>query len=215
MATLHWIADTRNHNIMENKLDQMHGALVNASSMMACQDTSEKRSRGVDTEATSESDATARYDYTGMYRLSMMYDESSLKSSVIDLQEFGGYIALRPVMGDEYNIAVMIHEKSKNILTAQLFVTQNMDYVSSCQDQNEIPYDDIIGINNIKWMSKPQGDEDNDATATPSTKTELDQQERIQTGFVDILTKCDMIRFVGENLVLEGPKGAIECIVEE
>lgn len=214
MATLHWIVDSH-HNIMENKLDQLHSAAVNTS-MMACHDT-EKGSSGMDTEATSESDATARYDYTGMYRLSMMYDESSLNSSMKDLKSLGGYIALRPVVGDEYNVAVMIHEKSKKILTARLFVTQCMDYVSSCLDQDEIPYDDIIGINNVKWMSKSQGvDEDEDATATTaSTKAELDAQERIQASFVDILTKCDMIRFVGENLVLEGPKGAIECMVEE
>lgn len=169
--------------------------------------------KGNDTE-TSESDATARYDYTGMYRLSMMYDESSLKSSMIDLETFGGFIALRPVMGDEYNVAIAIHGQSTRILTARLNVTQCMDYVfSSSLDQDHvIPYDDIIGVKNIKWMSKGGNDsstdiKDEDATTTPA-------ELAIERDFVAILTKCDMIRFVGENLVLEGPKGAIECMME-
>jgi hypothetical protein len=213
MATLHWIVDSH-HNIMEKKIDQLHAATINTS-MMACHDP-EKGNGGMDTEATSESDATARYDYTGMYRLSMMYDESYLESSMINLQSLGGYIALRPVIGDDYNVAIAIHEKSMKILTARLSVTQCMDYVSTSLDQDEIPYDDIIGIKNIEWMSKPQvsASEDDSAAVNELTKAERDEQERVERNFVSILTKCDMIRFVGDNLVLEGPKGAIECMME-
>ena len=219
MATLHWIVDPH-HSIMEKKIDQLHAASINTS-MMACHDV-EKGNGGMDTEATSESDATARYDYTGIYRLSMMYDESNLKSSMIDLESLGGYIALRPVVGDDYNVAVAIHEKGTKILTARLYVTQCMDYVSTSLDQDEIPYDDIIGIKNIQWMNKSQKgsvhEDDTAATAASPemerTTAELEDQERIEQNFVGILTECDMIRFVGENLVLEGPKGAIECMLE-
>ena len=210
MATLHWTVDSH-HNIMENKIDHLHTASINTS-MMACHDT-EKGNGGVDTEATSVSDATATYDYTGLYRLYMMYDESCLESSKVNLQSLGGYMALRPVVGDDYNVAIAIHEKSLQILTAQLYVAPCMDYcISTNLDQNEIPYDDIIGIKNIKWMNKPQGSASEDDGEL--TKVELEEQERIQRNFVTILTGCDMIRFVGKNLVMEGPKGAIECVME-
>ena len=174
----------------------------------------EKGNGSADTE-TSESDATARYDYTGMYRLSMMYDESSLRSSMVDLEAMGGFIALRPVMGDEYNVAIAIHEHSTRILTARLNVTQCMDYVfsSSLDQDHEIPYDDIIGVKNIKWMTK--GGNDSSTDTKDEDATAASAKEQIEHDFVAILTKCDMIRFVGENLVLEGPKGAIECLMME
>jgi hypothetical protein len=222
MTTLHWIVDSH-HNIMEKKIDQLHTpATINTTSMIMVGPDVDKGNGGIDTEATSESDATARYDYTGMYRLSMMYDESCLESSVIHLEPLGGYIALRPVIGDDYNVAIAIDAKSTKILTAQLYVAQCMDYVSTSMDQDEIPYDDIIGIKNIKWMNKPQQKDDvspnDDGSSAPVnelTKEEMELQERIEHNFVRILTECDMIRFVGENLVMEGPKGAIECMIME
>jgi hypothetical protein len=210
MTTLHWMINSDHYHIMEKQLDS--DAISGIDSLMNHPE-SEKAMGGMDTEATSETDATARYDYTGIYRLSTMYDESRLESSITDLESLGGYIALRPDTVDEYNVAIAVHQKSFKILTARLFVSQCLDYMPTSLDQGDSPYDDIIGIRSLQWMNNAHVVDIDDTTQRCSTN-DVEEQERIQSAFEGILTKCDMIRFMGNILVLEGPKGAIECITE-
>jgi hypothetical protein len=193
-------------------MDEKNLALHTLSNQkeMTTHTDSEKLPGGVDTEATSVSDATALYDYTGIYRLSTLFDESSFKSAQTSLISMGGFIALQPITGDDYFVTLSVHQTSTKILTARLYIAQCMDYVSSNADQEEIPYDDILGLRDLKWIDKLKKDDSENITSL--SQNEIDEQQQAEDLLVRILTVCDMIRFVGEILVFEGPKGAVECI---
>jgi hypothetical protein len=209
MNTVNWKVNSH-QSIMDEKKLALH-SLSDEKNVTKYQDSDKIPDGGVDTEATSVSDSTALYDYTGIYRLSTIFDESSLKSAQTGLLTMGGFIALQPITGDDYYVTLSVHQNSNKILTARLYIAQCMDYVSSNIDHEEIPYDDIIGIRDLKWINKEQKD-DVDVISTSNSQNDIDEQERAENILVRILTECDMIRFVGEILVFEGPKGAIECI---
>ena len=65
-------------------------------------------------------------------------------------------------------------------------------------------FDEILAIRNVTFRT-------NVATAS----VPRDDEPALEVLLARILAGCDMIHFVGETLVLEGPVGAIECTLNE
>jgi hypothetical protein len=160
---------------------------------------------GMDTDATSESEMTACFDYAGIYSLAMVCDDFRLETSHHNV--VGGYVAFQAISNDVYNIILDTHRSSNRVLQGSICIAPCMDYTSTTSDHDKSPYDDIIGVHGLKWVHKMETDEDE---VTFSLKEQL-----LENAVFDVLSKCDMIRFVGDLLVLEGPRGAIECIVHD
>ena len=168
---------------------------------------------GMDTETTSESEATALFDYTGTYRVSLISYESSLKPSQYDILSLGGYISIQPTSRDEYDIILDTHMDSNKVLQGSVSIGSCMDYIGLNMDVEESPYDDILAVKDLRWTSKNTTTDDK---IRPNRQQEtIDDVQILENLIVDILLKCDMIRFVGEILILEGPRGAIECTLYE
>lgn len=170
---------------------------------------------GMDTEATSESDATACFDYTGLYRLSMICDESYMKPSHHNVICVDGLLSFHPISGDDYFFVLDLDHSSDKVLQGSLVIAPCMDYVASSMDQEESPYDDVLAVRDLTWVDREKGMDVDQSNASLASLPELEELDRLEALVVNILSKCDMIRFVGEILVLEGPKGAIECVPHE
>jgi hypothetical protein len=195
-----------------SNLDAMHLSSVTGLSILSFDN--KIIASGIDTEATSESEAAARFDYTGVYRLSMIYDESSLQTSHHNVISVGGFVAFRPISGDDYHMVLDISQNSDVVLQGSIFIAPCMDYGATNIDQEESPYDDVIAVRDLIWVNKGKKHYDESNNTSQFELTETEQQHQLEDIIVSILSKCDMIRFVGDILVLEGPKGAIECVVQ-
>jgi hypothetical protein len=170
---------------------------------------------GMDTEATSESEATACFDYTGLYRLSVICDESYMKPSHHNVICVDGLLSFHPVSGDDYVFTLEIYHSSDKVLQGSMVIAPCMDYMTSSIDQEESPYDDVLAVRDLTWVNKEKGMDVDQSNASLASLPEMEDLDRLEALVVNILSKCDMIRFVGEILVLEGPKGAIECVSHE
>jgi hypothetical protein len=196
---------------LHNSLDSLHLFSENRGEGAMFTSIDEEMACGMDTEATSESEATACFDYTGLYRLSMICDESYIKPSHHNVICVDGLLSFHPISGDDYFFVLDLDQISDKVLQGNIVIAPCMDFVPSTMDQEESPYDDVLAVRDLTWVSKDKG-MDFDQSLSLASLPELEELDRLEALVRTILSKCDMIRFVGEILILEGPKGALECV---
>jgi hypothetical protein len=142
------------------------------------------------TEYETKPRSSANFDYTGTYKLIALQHESTWQPIQLPV---AGSITFDPISDDAYNLDIQMTSR----ICGRIHVAPNIDE-SVDADMGGDVFDNIVSIDMGLMTGKV------DTTASPDIRVMY---------LSNILSECDMIRFIGEHLVIEGPSGAIECII--
>jgi hypothetical protein len=143
------------------------------------------------TECEAKLRSSAHFDYTGTYKLIALQHESAWQTVQLPI---AGSITFDPVSDDVYNLDIRLTSR----ICGRIHVAPNNDESADADMDGDV-FDNIVSID---MLGRTTGKVD--TTALPDIR---------EIYLANILLECDMIRFLGERLVLEGPSGAIECTI--
>jgi hypothetical protein len=166
------------------------GRCPDSSMQMVCNDA-------IMEEASSSSSSLAHFDYTGTYRLTSIYNDMTMQTIQTDPTSTASF-TFQPTSDDEYDLIICL----TNRIQGSIRVAPNDDESKIVMETTRAgcsldAFDEIVDVTNLSVVP-----------AQPGASPKL-----MEVILAAILSKCDMIRFVGDRLVLEGPSGAIECII--
>lgn len=142
--------------------------------------------------------------YAGTYWVTSVYDDTTMQT--MEILPTPGRLTLEPIAEHEYDFTF----DTTNRISGSIQIASPQDQnkyecvIAPTSDDDlssqQMPsFDDVLGIFNLSFVPGSVG-------ASPAIH---------EVVLAKVLKECDMVRFVGDRLVLEGPSGAIDCVVQE